>query len=145
MAGEYRLKRGDVFLISPETEAWYEADQKDPWFYSWVGFCGVKAKECMDNAGLSSKRPVCRIENIDYIKQLIEKILEEFQLSYKCELRRNAYLMLIFSELVEAYMEKPPAACIFTREVSMPGTLSIISISITMKRSGLRIWLLISG
>ena len=74
----------------------------------------------MDNAGLSSKRPVCRIENIDYIKQLIEKILEEFQLSYKCELRRNAYLMLIFSELVEAYMEKTPAACIFTREVSMP-------------------------
>ena len=53
---EYRLKRGDVFLISPETEAWYEADQKDPWFYSWVGFCGVKAKECMDNAGLSSKK-----------------------------------------------------------------------------------------
>lgn len=110
---EYRLKRGDVFLISPETEAWYEADQKDPWFYSWVGFCGVKAKECMDNAGLSSKRPVCRIENIDYIKQLIEKILEEFQLSYKCELRRNAYLMLIFSELVEAYMEKTPGGVHF--------------------------------
>lgn len=110
---KYRLEKGDAFLIPPETEAWYEADKENPWFYSWLGFCGVKAKECMSNAGLTLKRPVCRIENIDYIKQLIEKILEEFQLSYKCELRRNAYMSLIFSELVEEYMKETPGGVHF--------------------------------
>ncbi len=103
---EYHLEKGDVFLIPPETEAWYEADQKNPWFYSWVGFRGLRAKECMDNAGFSLKKPVRRLKNIDYIKKLIEKILEEFQLSYKCELRRNAYLLLILSELVDAYTKE---------------------------------------
>ena len=50
---------------------------------------------------------------------MIEKILEEFQLSYKCELRRNAYLMLIFSYLVEEYMQEAPGL----NHYSYPGTV----------------------
>lgn len=116
---QYRLEKGDAFLVPPNTEAWYEADQKDPWFYSWIGFSGVKAKECMDNSGFTQKRPVRRINCIVHVQELIEKILEEFQLSYKCELRRNAYLMLIFSDLVEEYMKEAPGLSHY----SYPGTV----------------------
>lgn len=116
---KYHLENGDAFLVPPNTEAWYEADQKEPWFYSWIGFSGVKAKECMDNSGFTQKRPVRRISSISYIQEMIEKILEEFQLSYKCELRRNAYLMLIFSYLVEEYMQEAPGL----NHYSYPGTV----------------------
>ena len=101
---KYRIEKGDAFLIPPETDAWYEADEEEPWFYSWLGFCGVKAKACMDNAGFSLTKPVRRLSCLAQIQELIEKILEEHQLTYKCELRRNAYLMEIMADLVEEYM-----------------------------------------
>ena len=88
---QYNIKKGEAFLLPPATEAWYEADKEDPWFYSWVGFSGAKAKACVDNAGFSMKKPVRSIACLPHIQELIEKILEEYQLSFKCELRRNAY------------------------------------------------------
>ena len=101
---QYHIKKGEAFLLPPATEAWYEADKEDPWFYSWVGFTGSKAKACVDNAGFSVKKPVRSIACLSHIQELIEKILEEYQLSFKCELRRNAYLLEILADLVEEYM-----------------------------------------
>lgn len=105
---KYRIEKGDAFLIPPGADAWYEADKEEPWFYSWLGFCGVKAKACMENAGFSLARPVRRLACLPQIQELIEKILEEHQLSYKCELRRNAYLMEIMADLVEEYTKDSP-------------------------------------
>lgn len=106
---QYHIQQGEVFLIPPNVEAWYEADQKDPWFYSWIGFTGQRAKECMDRSGLTLKNPVRQVSCIQEIQGLVEKILEEYQLSYKCELRRDAYVMLIFSHLVEEYQNESPS------------------------------------
>ena len=35
---EYKLGKGEMFVIPPYTETYYEADQKDPWHYIWIGF-----------------------------------------------------------------------------------------------------------
>ena len=71
---QYHIKKGEAFLLPPATEAWYEADKEDPWFYSWVGFTGSKAKACVDNAGFSVKKPVRSIACLSHIQELIEKI-----------------------------------------------------------------------
>ena len=34
----YALSTGDTFLVYPQTEITYYADEKDPWEYAWVGF-----------------------------------------------------------------------------------------------------------
>ena len=34
----YNVKTGDIFVIPPEIETYYEADAVDPWTYIWVGF-----------------------------------------------------------------------------------------------------------
>ena len=39
---QYHVKQGEIFLIPPNVEAWYEADQNDPWLYSWIGFTGLR-------------------------------------------------------------------------------------------------------
>ena len=36
----YELKSGDCFLVYPNQEILYYADQKDPWVYCWIGFSG---------------------------------------------------------------------------------------------------------
>ena len=35
---EYPLSKGWIFVIPPFVETYYEADDKDPWEYTWVGF-----------------------------------------------------------------------------------------------------------
>lgn len=35
---EYNLSSGDMFFISPGELTVYEADEKDPWTYKWIGF-----------------------------------------------------------------------------------------------------------
>ena len=38
----YELGAGDAFMIQADVEAWYEADEEDPWCYMWVGFCSSR-------------------------------------------------------------------------------------------------------
>ena len=39
---EYPLSKGWIFVIPPFVETYYEADDKDPWEYTWVGFRSEK-------------------------------------------------------------------------------------------------------
>lgn len=103
---KYRLEKGDAFYIPPMAKAWYEADREDPWSYVWVGFSGLRADEYVVNAGFTLKNPVRRVSCANYVGTCIERILEAHQLSRGNELRRNALLMLCFSELIDDYCQK---------------------------------------
>lgn len=35
---KWQVKPGDIFVIPPYKEAYYEADKKKPWRYIWIGF-----------------------------------------------------------------------------------------------------------
>ena len=34
----YKLRAGEMFVIPPYVETYYESDGKDPWGYTWIGF-----------------------------------------------------------------------------------------------------------
>lgn len=34
----YNVSKGEMFVIPPYEEAYYEADEKNPWSYLWIGF-----------------------------------------------------------------------------------------------------------
>lgn len=101
----YHLEKGDAFMIMPHKTAWYEADMEEPWSYMWIGFTGLKAHECVHNAGFSEKVPVRRVQCIGRLNQFIDEMLESHQLTFEDELRRNGYLMLFFSELIKDYKD----------------------------------------
>ena len=43
--GTYPVQPGQIFLILPGENAYYVADEQDPWQYNWVGFNGTLAKK----------------------------------------------------------------------------------------------------
>ena len=55
---EYPLQGGAGFLIEPGRITTYTADLHDPWEYCWIEFDGLKAREILEGAGLSSDSPV---------------------------------------------------------------------------------------
>ena len=38
----YKLSAGEMFVITPLVETYYEADEKNPWSYIWIGFTSDK-------------------------------------------------------------------------------------------------------
>ncbi|MDO5136386.1 MAG: AraC family transcriptional regulator [Eubacteriales bacterium] len=100
---KYYLKPGSAFLLQPGVTAWYEADDKDPWTYCWIGFEGLLADESMSNAGFSRKNPVRVIGCKSEVDQIITQMLAAHELSWKDYLKRNSLLFLLFATLAEDY------------------------------------------
>lgn len=46
---EYKVRPGEMFIIPPYKETYYEADEANPWNYIWIGFT--------DNSGLTDSLP----------------------------------------------------------------------------------------
>lgn len=97
----WSLGPGDLFLIVPGTSCSYRADDKDPWFYSWIGFTGIAAERYIKRSGLGQDHPVRHTDRIKEISDLILQILDSRDLNLSGELRRDACLMMILSLLVE--------------------------------------------
>ncbi|MDO4285716.1 MAG: helix-turn-helix domain-containing protein [Eubacteriales bacterium] len=106
----YELGPGEAFLIPPREEAWYEADRKTPWFYTWIGFSGIRAGECAQSAGFTPDRPVRRLECWETISRYIEEMIAASQPTYANELRRGGLLLMVFADLIQEYRATPEGA-----------------------------------
>ncbi|MBQ8526177.1 MAG: AraC family transcriptional regulator [Clostridia bacterium] len=60
---KFTLKKGQIFVIFPNTIIKYQADRKDPWHYVWVVFNGDEAKAVFDHVGISLKNPVAAVSD----------------------------------------------------------------------------------
>ena len=73
----FYLNAGDCFLVYPDVESMYQADQEDPWEYSWVGFAGVDAEPIVKAAGFTHELPLLRqISNGDTLNRQIHHIYD---------------------------------------------------------------------
>ena len=97
----YHLKEGDAFLICPDELIYYEADRKDPWIYTWIGFQGVKIKGFLERTSLLSS-PVFHYGRDDRIRLCHEKMFEASHLNANRDLMMNSilyeYLFLLASK-----------------------------------------------
>lgn len=101
----YRLTRGQGFLITPNTLVHYEADQNDPWQYSWIGFQGLQVKSILQAAGISEQNPIFQISDLVLIDELHENLIEAAKLkSY--DLMLQSIIYRVFSALVEENMQQ---------------------------------------
>lgn len=56
----YSLQAGDLFLMIPGERIFYQADEEDPWVYSWIGIQGMKAEEYIRRSCLFQQK-VCHL------------------------------------------------------------------------------------
>lgn len=87
----YRLGEGDAFLICPDELIYYEADRKNPWVYTWIGFQGVKIEEYLKRTSLLDT-PVFHYGQDDRIRLCHEKMFEANQLPANRDLIMNSIL-----------------------------------------------------
>ncbi|MGN0331007.1 MAG: AraC family transcriptional regulator [Kineothrix sp.] len=97
----YPLEAGYGFLITPEELAFYQADEKEPWTYVWVGFSGTKAEEYVKAIGLSIAHPVFRSSRSEELYQAVRDMMEHNTFGVANDLRRNGQLSLFLSVIAE--------------------------------------------
>lgn len=107
----WRLGEGDAFLICPDELIYYEADKKDPWTYTWIGFQGVKVQEYLNRTSLLTT-PVFHYDHDDRIRLCHEKMFEANQLSVNRDLIMNSILY----EYLFLLVRKFPKEQVSTRE-----------------------------
>ena len=73
---QYALQAGQGFLIEPNVQTFYQADEKEPWTYLWIGFHGDKAGEYLRSIGLSSGHLTYRSSHSSELKQIVFNMLK---------------------------------------------------------------------
>lgn len=95
----YDLEAGQGFLIEPEVQTFYQADEKDPWSYLWIGFGGSRAKEYLADIGLGGGQKIFRCERTGELKVMLVDILKRNTYSVENEFLRESFLYSFFAVL----------------------------------------------
>ena len=93
----FTLQAGDSFLVYPNTEVLYFADETDPWEYAWVGFTGSDASMILKATDFSTERPV--IEHTPLGESIHRQILHIYdargnEFEHAVEMTGRLYTML---------------------------------------------------
>ena len=99
---EYPLEAGYGFLITPDELAFYQADEKEPWTYVWVGFSGTLAEEYVSNIGLSVRQPIFMSDASEELYQIVKDMMEHNTFGLSHDLRRNGQLGIFLSVIAES-------------------------------------------
>lgn len=98
----YFLEPGYGFLIPPEELVFYQADEKDPWTYVWVGFSGITAQDTVKTMGLSLNNPIFMSDRGEELYQAVKDMMEHNTYGIANDLRRNGQLQLFLSIIAES-------------------------------------------
>lgn len=97
----YRLHAGNGFLICPDQVTYYQADEREPWHYSWIGFHGLKAETYLSDAGLSAEHPIFEYTQDDFIDHCFYEMADAYFLKRGGNVRRFSYLYLFLDKLTQ--------------------------------------------
>ena len=144
----HHLHAGDSFLVYPNTEVTYYADEKNPWEYAWVGFTGSDAAMILQATDFSKSSPVIN-ETPD--GSLIQKrILEIYdnrgnEYTHAVEMTGGLYTLLAIymqnatkktdANTAQSYVQK--AIEFITSNYSYPITIEDIASYVGLSRSHL--------
>lgn len=96
----FTITKGQGFLLCPGQTSMYTADEDDPWYYAWIEFDGMQARQMMTLAGMSESQPIYTpVDSSDMeIEKLLLKIVEEAE---KSPIRLVGMAMILIDRIVE--------------------------------------------
>lgn len=98
---EYNLEADQAFLICPGQVNMYTADEKNPWKYVWIEFDGIRAEECLLQAGLEWDHPIYLPQSIEKGELLRDRMLYFYENSARSPIHLVGQLYLFLDELIE--------------------------------------------
>lgn len=98
---QYRLRKGQGFLIFPDMITYYQADTANPWSYCWFGFDGTSAELLLKQAGLLKTSPIFHYDADDRIYRYLLLMNDSREFGKARETRLTGLLYLLLSLLVE--------------------------------------------
>lgn len=103
---EYHIEAGNGFLIEPGRVNTYFADRNDPWEYTWIEFGGLRAKEIIESAGLTSDSPVYVPHSAQARDRIQETMLYLANHAQESPLHQIGNLYLIMDAIVTGSSKK---------------------------------------
>lgn len=97
-----QLSAGDAFLIYPNTEISYQADENEPWEYFWVGFTGSDAATVLSATDFTAESPF--LKNIPYgsrVRQEVEHIYHASGNQFSNAVEMAGYLYILLSVFMQ--------------------------------------------
>lgn len=98
---EYNLQKGQGFLIEPEVQTFYQADEEVPWTYLWIGFGGKKAEDYLRDLGLNKKQLIFQCSCGEELKQIVYSMLKHRKYTAANEYFLEGLLYTFFGTLKE--------------------------------------------
>ena len=96
---KYHLEKKQGFLIVPNVETTYYADNKEPWSYYWLAFNGTSILPLLNKMNLSLSNPVFTYEGDTDIGRLFTETLEPAQSNDIAYLRQMRLLYTFLHEI----------------------------------------------
>lgn len=99
----YALEKTQGFLIEPNVMTFYEADDTDPWTYLWIGFHGSRAKEFLEEMGLTQRMPTfragCGEQLLDIVKSMLQCESDGLQQTFELQAQLHRFFASLAQEL----------------------------------------------
>lgn len=99
---EFEVTSGQIFYLGRDVEAYYEADQENPWEYMWILFDGFIVKNIINSTTFSNSNPVIN-DFSGKMKEYFQLILDSFKSKSGYQLCGIGYLYLLLGYIVDNY------------------------------------------
>ena len=66
------LEKGNAFILPKDIITFYQADEKDPWDYIWVGLSGTKIESYLKRSSLMEDYKIDEVTNSKFIESFTE-------------------------------------------------------------------------
>lgn len=95
----YSLAAGDGFIIYPYDVTFYQADQQDPWEYSWIAWNGDYAQEILNHFAFTEQNLLFHKDDVQEVSRLFQDVFKTYESDY------NPYSLLgRFYSLMAAFV-----------------------------------------
>jgi len=98
---KFLLQKGQIFVVFPGTVIKYQADENEPWHYTWVTFGGEEVKEVFSQLGITHRNPVFSTNNGQEILDVLRSMPSERSADMQSNLIFTARMYEFLSLLLE--------------------------------------------
>lgn len=71
----FSLHSGEGFIIRPNQQTFFQADESDPWTYLWIGFDGNRCSEYLNAIGLGDGLATFRSPDGETLREIVQEML----------------------------------------------------------------------